>query len=75
MHNEFWSAQDRIDQDGYYRHGACGTILLRVNNKSSITGAACYCKKCRKEVEIENIVKGKISRSTTDSTLLKRAVG
>ena len=56
-----WTFQDSIDKDGYYRHNECGSILFRVEPNSNICGIYVYCKKCHKEIKIQNIVNGKIT--------------
>lgn len=55
-----WTSVDTIDKDGFYRHHECGCILLRVNKNTYMTNCYCYCKKCRKEIKLENVINGKI---------------
>lgn len=57
---ENWTCQDVIDKDGYYRHNECGSILLRVNKNTNISNCYCYCKICRREIRIQDIVNGQI---------------
>lgn len=49
---------DRIDKDGYYRHGDCDSILMRVDKNTNINDCYCYCRKCHKEIKLQNIVNG-----------------
>lgn len=51
---------DAIDQDGYYRHGECDCILLKVGSETNINDAYIYCRRCRREIKLQNIVNGKI---------------
>lgn len=51
---------DRIDKDGYYRHGDCDSILLRVDKSTNLNDCHCYCRKCHKEIKLQNIANGKI---------------
>lgn len=51
---------DRIDKDGYYRHGDCDCILMRVAKTTNVNDLYVYCKKCHKEVKLQNIVNGQI---------------
>lgn len=55
-----WTTEDLIDKDGYYRHHECGTILFRVGSDSNISDVYIYCKKCRKEIKIREIINGKL---------------
>lgn len=55
-----WTCSDVIDRDGYYRHAKCGTILMRVSHNTTITNCYCYCKRCKKEIKLQDISNGKI---------------
>lgn len=57
---ENWMFQDVIDKDGYYRHNECGAILLRVDCNTNLNDCYCYCRKCHREIKLQNIVNGKI---------------
>lgn len=58
-----YERNDQIDSDGYYRHGECGRIILRVTKDTNIENVYCYCRTCRKEVLLKNIVNGQIADS------------
>lgn len=60
MSIKYWRKEDNIDRDGYYRHGDCGNILLRVSKNTNLNNVYCYCKNCRREILLENIENGKI---------------
>lgn len=51
---------DKIDKDGYYRHGECDCILLKVEPTTNINNVFVYCRRCRREIRLQNIVNGQI---------------
>lgn len=55
-----WFEKDTIDKDGYYRHNECGSILLRVDKNTTIYDCYCYCRKCHKEIKLQNVINGQI---------------
>lgn len=65
---------DEIDKDGYYRHGDCGAIILKVDKTTNINNVYCYCRKCRKEIKVKNIVNGKIIKNDFDSPFNRQAM-
>lgn len=52
---------DYIDKDGFYRHGNCDRIIMRVDDSANITGLYCYCRSCKKEFRVADIEHGKIA--------------
>lgn len=52
---------DYIDNDGFYRHGNCDRIIMRVDKNANISGLYCYCRSCKKEFKIADIENGKIA--------------
>lgn len=58
-----YEREDRIDSDGYYRHGECGRIIMRVTENTNLEHVYCYCRTCRKEILLKNIVNGQIANS------------
>lgn len=61
--------KDEIDLDGYYRHGICGKILLRVDKNTNLNNAYCYCRACHKEIKLETIENGKIKSNIPQSKM------
>ena len=59
-----YERDDKIDSDGYYRHGECGRIILRVTKETSIKNVHCYCRTCKKEILLKDIVNGQIVNSS-----------
>ena len=50
-----------IYKDGFYRHGNCDRIIMRVDDSANITGLYCYCRSCKKEFRVADIEHGKIA--------------
>lgn len=59
---------DYIDESGYYRH-SCGCILLRVTARTQLQDAIIFCKKCHKEVVLNNIENGKIVKQIPNKNI------
>lgn len=59
---------DFIDKDGYYHH-SCGCKLIRVTPNTQLQNVVTFCKKCRMEVTIKNIVNGRIAEQIPNKSI------
>lgn len=54
------SDSDFIDKDGYYHH-SCGCKLIKVTSETQLQDVVIFCRKCRMEITLKDIVNGKIA--------------
>ncbi len=62
------SDSDFIDKDGYYHH-SCGCKLIRVTPNTQLQNVVTFCKKCRMEVTIKNIINGRIAEQIPNKSI------